>query len=64
MVSTQLVFGKEVRTIFGFYIDIPNNFTQLDANLDELLKKDEEGIINKEYFDELVSGSAKSDMNQ
>ena len=63
LVSTQLVFGKEVRTRFGFYINLPNNFTQLDANINELLKKDNEGIINKEYFDELMSGSAKSDMN-
>ena len=63
LVSTQLVFGKEIRTRFGFYINLPNNFTQLDANIDELLKKDNEGIINKEYFDELMSGSAKSDMN-
>jgi len=63
LVSTQLVFGKEVRTRFGFYINLPNNFTQLDANIEELLKKDKEGIINKEYFDELMSGSVKSDMN-
>ena len=63
LVSTQLVFGKEVRTRFGFYINLPNNFTQLDANIDELLKKDNEGIVNKEYFDELMSGSVKSDMN-
>ena len=63
LVTTQLVFGKEVRTRFGFYINLPNNFTQLDANIDELLKKDTEGIINKEYFDELASGTAKSDMN-
>ncbi len=63
LVSTQLVFGKEVRTRFGFYINLPNNFTQLDANIDELLKKDNEGIVNKEYFDELMSGTVKSDMN-
>ena len=63
LVSTQLVFGKEVRTRFGFYIDLPNYFTQLDANIDELLKKDKEGIINKEFFDDLMAGTAKSDMN-
>ena len=63
LVSTQLVFSKEVRTRFGFYINLPNNFTQLDANIDELLKKDSEGIINKEYFDGLMSGSTKLDMN-
>ena len=63
LVSTQFVLSKEVRTRFGFYINLPNNFIQLNANVDELLKKDSEGIINKEYFDELMSGSAKSDMN-
>ena len=63
LVSTQLVFSKEVRTRFGFYINLPNNFSQLDANIDELLKKDSEGNINKEYFDELMSGSTKLDMN-
>ena len=63
LVSTQLVFSKEVRTRFGFYIDLPNYFSQLDANIDELLKKDKEGIINKEFFDDLMAGTAKSDMN-
>ena len=63
LVSTQLVFSKEVRTRFGFYINLPNNFTQLDANIDELLKKDSDGVINKEYFDGLMSGSTKLDMN-
>ena len=52
LVSTQFVLSKEVRTRFGFYINLPNNFIQLNANVDELLKKDSEGIINKEYFDE------------
>ena len=61
--STQLVFCKEVRTRFGFYINLPNNFTQLNANIEDLLEKDSEDIINKKYFDELMSGSAKSDMN-
>ena len=63
LVSTQLVFSKEVRTRFGFYINLPNNFSQLDANIDELLKKDSDGVINKEYFDGLMSGSTKLDMN-
>ncbi len=63
LVSIQFVFSKEVRTRFGFYINLPNNFTQLDANIDELLKKDNENTINKEYFDELMSGTAKTDMN-
>ena len=63
LISTQLVFGKEVRTRFGFYINLPNNFSQLDANIDELLKEDSENMINKEYFNELMSGTTKTDMN-
>ena len=63
LISTELVFGKEVRTRFGFYVNLPSNFFQLSANIDELLEKDTEGMINKEYFNELVSGSTKTDMN-
>lgn len=63
LVSTQLVFGKEVRTRFGFYIDLPSNFFQFNANLDELLEADKEGLVNRDYFDQMVSGAAKNDMD-
>ena len=63
LISNQLVVAKEIRTRFGFYINLPSNYIQLNANIDELLKKDSEGLVNKEYFDELVSGSTKTDMN-
>ena len=63
MVSTQLVFGKEVRTRFGFYINLPSNFFQFNANLDELLEADKEGLVNRDYFDQMVSGATKSDMD-
>ena len=63
LVSTQLVFGKEVRTRFGFYINLPSNFFQFNANLDELLESDKEGLVNRDYFDQMVSGATKSDMD-
>jgi len=57
--------AKEVRTRFGFYINLPNNYLQLTANIDEMLKKDIDDSLtfNKEYFNEMMSGSARSDLN-
>ena len=57
--------AKEVRTRFGFYINLPNNYLQLTANIDEMLKKDVDDSLtfNKEYFNEMMSGSARSDLN-
>ena len=63
LVSTQLVFGKEVRTRFGFYVDLPSNFFQFNANLDELLEEDKEGIVNRDYFDQMMSGTTKNDLD-
>ena len=63
LISTQFVFSKEVRTRFGFYINLPSNFFQLNANLDELLEADKEGLVNRDYFDQMVSGATKSDMD-
>ena len=57
--------GKEVRTRFGFYVNLPNNYLQLTANIDEMFKNDVDNStdINKEYFNEMMSGSARSDLN-
>ncbi len=57
LISTQLVFGKEVRTRFGFYVNLPSNFFQFNANLNELLEKDKEELINRDYFDQMMSGT-------
>ena len=63
LISTQLVFGKEVRTRFGFYINLPNNFIQFNANLDELLELDDEGNINKDFWNEMMAGASKNEMD-
>lgn len=65
ILSTQLVYSKEVRTRYGFYVDLPKNYTSLSTNIDELLKndKDNEVDINKEYFNELMAGTSRSDLN-
>ena len=63
--SIEQSLAKEVRTRFGFYINLPNNYLQLTANIDEMLKKDVDDSLtfNKEYFNEMMSGSARSDLN-
>ena len=56
-------FAKEIRTRFGFYIDLPKDFVAIqNQNVDELLK-DSDSDINKEFFNELVAGSSKQDLN-
>lgn len=63
LISTQLVFGKEVRTRFGFYINLPNNFIQFNANLDELIELDDEENINKDFWNEMMAGASKNEMD-
>ena len=65
LLSVEQSLAKEVRTRFGFYINLPNNYLQLTANIDEMLKKDVDDSLsfNKEYFNEMMSGSARSDLN-
>ena len=65
ILSTQLVLSKEVRTRYGFYVDLPKNYISLSANMDDMLKKDKDNEleINKEYFNEMMAGSTKSDLN-
>ena len=56
--------GKEIRTRFGFYIDLPNNFIAFqDQNLGDLLKEYEGSDINKEFFNDIAAGSTKKDLN-
>ena len=65
ILSIQLVYSKEVRTRYGFYVDLPKNYVSLSANLDEILKsdKDNEMAINKKYFNDVMAGSSKSDLD-
>ena len=45
------LFAKEVRTRFGFYINIPNNYVSSSANMDDLLKESGSDVsFNKEYL--------------
>ena len=40
---TNFSLAKELRTRFGFYIDLPNNFIAIqDLNVDELLKESDD----------------------
>ena len=44
------LFAKEVRTRFGFYINIPNNYVSSSANMDDLLKESEINVTYKRIF--------------
>ena len=59
LLSIELSFSKEVRTRFGFYIDLPKDYFSMTANLDELIKKDKDNEINidKEFYNEQMSGA-------
>ena len=63
--TIQVAFGKEVRTRYGFYINLPDDYISLSANMDDLLKQDENNEINidKKFFNDMMAGSTKSDLN-
>jgi hypothetical protein len=65
LLSIELSFSKEVRTRFGFYIDLPKDYFSMTANLDELIKKDKDNEINidKEFYNEQMSGASRGDLN-
>lgn len=58
-------YAEKVRTRYGFYVDLPENYLSLNANIDEIIKsdKDDELAINKKFFNETMSGTSKSDLD-
>jgi hypothetical protein len=62
--SASELFAKEVRTRYGFYIDLPKGYISSTANMDDLLKENSDDVpVNKEYLNEMLAGSSKSDLN-
>ena len=60
----NIVIAKEIRTRFGFYINLPNNYVAFqDQNLDELMKEYEGEEIDKDFFNDFFAGSSRQDMN-
>jgi hypothetical protein len=59
-------YAEKVRTRYGFYVDLPENYLSLNANIDEIIKsdKDDELAINKKFFNETMSGTSKSDLER
>ena len=56
-------FAKEIRSRFGFYIDVPNNFVFIqDQNINDLMNESDNDM-NKEFFNDMVSGTSKQDLN-
>ncbi len=61
---TNLSFAKEIRTRFGFFINLPDDFIAIqDQNIGELMNAYEGSELDKEFFNEFMAGSTKDDMN-
>ncbi len=61
---TNLSFSEEIRTRFGFFINLPNDFVAIqDQNIGELMKEYDGSDMDKEFFNEFMAGSKKNDMN-
>ena len=61
---TNLSFAKEIRTRFGFFINLPNDFIAIqDQNIADLMNEYEGSDLDKEFFNEFMAGSTKNDMN-
>lgn len=65
LLSIELSFSKEVRTRFGFYIDLPKDYFSMTANIEEILKEDKNNEINidKEFFNQQMTGASRDDLN-
>ena len=57
-------FSKEIRSRFGFYIDVPNGLTAVqNLNIEELLKDYEGKEIDMNAFNDIMAGVSKQNMN-
>ena len=64
LITTQTLNSKEIRSMFGFYVDIPDEYELLqNLNLDDLIKENPQLEMNREFFDEMAAGSTKKDFN-
>ena len=53
---TNYSFAKEIRTRFGFFINLPNEFIAIqDQNLGELMQEYEGSDMDKEFFNEFMA---------
>tara|TARA_B110001450_G_scaffold243445_1_gene254677 strand:- start:57 stop:668 length:612 start_codon:yes stop_codon:yes gene_type:complete len=63
-IISQNLKAKEIRSMFGFYLDLPKDYKPLqNLNLNELFKNNPAAKFNKEFVDEMMVGTAKGDMD-
>ena len=59
----NFTIADEIRTRFGFYIDLPENFVAIqDQNIGKLMNETDNDL-NKEFFNDMMAGSSKQDLN-
>ena len=60
----QTLNAKEIRSMFGFYLDLPKNYEAVhNLNLNELLEKNPDTEINKDLINEIMVGTPKGNMD-
>ena len=61
---SQNIDAKEIRSMFGFYLDLPKNYEPLqNLNLNELIEENPSIEINRDLINEMMIGTSKGDMD-
>ena len=61
---SQNINAKEVRSMFGFYLDLPKNYEPLqNLNLNQLIDENPSIEVNKDLINEMMIGTSKGDMD-
>ena len=61
---SQNLSAKEIRSMFGFYLDLPENYEAIqNLNLNQLIEKNPSIKINRDLINEIMIGTSKGDMD-
>ena len=61
---SQNVSAKEIRSMFGFYLDLPENYEAIqNLNLNQLIEENPDIKINRDLINEIMIGTSKGDMD-
>ena len=61
---SQNINAKEVRSMFGFYLDLPKNYEPIqNLNLNQLIEENPSIEVNRDLINEMMIGTSKGDMD-
>ena len=56
-------YSQEIRSRFGFYLNVPNSLIALhNVDIDKLLKEYEGKDVDKSAFNDIMAGATKEEM--